>query len=64
MEYKGVSIAVVQNGRGWRWSLLTGEPAMLRLGEADSEQAAIMEARRVIDRALRVQETIRMLRRG
>lgn len=64
MEYKGVPFTVVQNGRGWRWSTYVGDPGMLRLGEADSEQAAIMQARRVIDRALTVQETIRALRQG
>jgi len=40
---------------------MVGQPAMLRLGEATTEQQAEMQVWRVIDRALDVVETLRFL---
>lgn len=40
---------------------MVGQPAMLRLGEATTEQQAEMEVWRVIDRSLDVTEALRFL---
>jgi hypothetical protein len=64
--YRGVAFSKVKSARGelWRWSVLVGEPAMLRMGEADSEQQAELNARSVIDRMIAVEETLRRLKRS
>ena len=63
MKHRGVEYSVVQGGQPdvWRWSVLVGQPAMLRLGEATTEQQAAMQVWRVIHRALDVVETLRFL---
>jgi hypothetical protein len=43
----------------WRWSVMVGRPEMLRIGEADTEQQAEAKVHEVIDRALKVEETLR-----
>jgi hypothetical protein len=64
--YRGVAFSKVKSARGelWRWSVLVGEPAMLRMGEAASEQQAELDARSVIDRTIAVEETLRRLKRS
>jgi hypothetical protein len=64
--YRGVAFSKVKSARGelWRWSVLVGEPAMLRMGEATSEQQAELNARSVIDRTIAVEETLRRLKRS
>jgi hypothetical protein len=61
MKHRGVEYSVVQGGQPdvWRWSVMVGRPAMLRVGVAKTEQQAEMEVWRVIDRALDVAETLR-----
>jgi hypothetical protein len=56
MEYRGVKYTVVQGSQPdvWRWSVLVGNPEMLRLGDETTEQKAVMEVRRAIDRALAI----------
>jgi hypothetical protein len=58
MEYRGVKYTVVQGSQPdvWRWSVLVGNPEMLRLGDETTEQKAVMEVRRVIDRALAIEK--------
>jgi hypothetical protein len=63
MKYRGVEYSVVR-GRSegvWRWSLVVGQPEMLRLGEEETEDQAEARVREVIDRALDVQEALRFL---
>ena len=62
MEYRGVQFTVTRLKRAWQWTTSVGEPAMYRIGESDTEQTAIMEVRRVIDRALRVSDAIQSRR--
>jgi hypothetical protein len=61
MKHRGVEYSVVQGGQPdvWRWSVMVGQPAMLRLGEATTEQQAEMQVWRVIDRSLDVAEALR-----
>jgi hypothetical protein len=63
--YRGVEFTTVKCALGgrWRWSVLVGQPAMLRMGEAATEQQAELDARNVIDRAIAIQETLRRLKR-
>jgi hypothetical protein len=63
MKHRGVEYSVVQGGQPdiWRWTVTVGQPAMLRLGEAPSEQQAEAQVRKVIDRALDVVEALRFL---
>jgi hypothetical protein len=65
MEHRGIKYSVVRGSQSdvWRWSVLVGQPEMLRLGEAGTEQQAEMRVQQVIDRALAVQETLRSLAR-
>ena len=57
MEYRGIKFEVLQGSYSgiWTWSLLVGDPQMLRIGEAASEEAAVNRVKQVIDRALAVQ---------
>jgi hypothetical protein len=52
--YRGVEFSSVRCAAGgrWRWSVLVGQPAMLRMGEAATELQADLNARNVIDRAI------------
>jgi hypothetical protein len=63
MKYRGVAYSVVQglSPDVWRWSLVVGQPEMLGLGEAETEDQAEARVREVIDRALDVQEALRFL---
>jgi hypothetical protein len=63
MKYRGVEYSVVRgNSPGvWRWSLVVGQPEMLRLGEDKTEDQAEARVREVIDRSLDVQEALRFL---
>jgi hypothetical protein len=64
MEHPGIKYSVVRGSQSdvWRWSVLVGQPKMLRLGEAGTEQQAEM-LQQMIDRALAVQETLLSLAR-
>jgi hypothetical protein len=64
--YRGVQFSTVRCAAGgrWRWSVLVGQPAMLRMGEAATEQQADLNAQNVIDRAIAIEETLRRLKRG
>jgi hypothetical protein len=43
--YRGVEFSIVRCAAGrWRWSVLVGQPAMLRMGEASSNQQAELDA--------------------
>jgi hypothetical protein len=61
MKYRGVSYSIVRGNTPnvWRWSVMVGRPEMLRIGEADTEQQAEAKVHEVIDRALKVEETLR-----
>jgi hypothetical protein len=61
MKYPGVSYSIVRGNTPnvWRWSVMVGRPEMLRIGEADTEQQAEAKVHEVIDRALKVEETLR-----
>ncbi len=61
MEYRGIKYSVTEGSLGivWKWSVLVGEPEMLRAGEAPSAQQAEMQVRHVIDRAIAVLNTLR-----
>jgi hypothetical protein len=63
MKYRDIDYSVAQGSTPdvWRWSVLVGQPEMLRLGDAATEQQADMQVRKVIDRALDVVEALRFL---
>jgi hypothetical protein len=63
MKYRGVNYSLVRGSSPnlWRWSVMVGQPEMLRLGEATTESQAAMHVHAVIDRALDVQEALRIL---
>jgi hypothetical protein len=54
MEYQGIEYTIVQGSQPyvWKWSVMVGDPEVLRIGEASSEQRAEMQVRSIIDRAL------------
>jgi hypothetical protein len=53
MEHRGVNYSLIEGPPGvWRWTVLIGHPAMLRIGEASSEHQADILVRSVIDLAL------------
>ncbi len=64
--YRGVEFSMVRCAAGgrWRWSVLVGQPAMLRMGEAATEEQAELNARNVIDRAIAIEETLGRLKHG
>jgi hypothetical protein len=66
MLYSGVEFSMVRcvAGGRWKWSVLVGQPAMLRMGEATSEQQAELNVRNIIDRANAIEETLQRLKRG
>jgi hypothetical protein len=61
MNYRGVSYSIVRGNTPnvWRWSVMVGRPEMLRIGEAATEPQAEAKVHEVIDRALKVEETLR-----
>ena len=63
MKYRGVEFSVIRGSSPgvWRWSVVVGQPEMLRLGEEETEAQADARVREVIDRALDVQEALRFL---
>ena len=63
MKYRGIDYTGDQGSSPdvWRWSVLVGQPEMLRLGDAATEEQADMQVRKVIDRALDVVEALRFL---
>jgi hypothetical protein len=63
MKYRSVDYSIVRGSTPdvWRWSVLVGQPEMLRLGEAATEQQADVQVRKIIDRALDVKEALRFL---
>lgn len=62
--YRGIELSTTRCAAGgrWRWSVLVGRPAMLRMGEAASEYQAELNARSVIDRAIAIEETLQRLK--
>jgi len=58
MEYRGIEYAIVQGSQPevWKWSVMVGDPEMLRIGDASSEQRAEMQVRSIIDRALAIEK--------
>jgi hypothetical protein len=64
MKHRGVSYSIVRGNTPdvWRWSVMVGRPEMLRIGEAATEHQAQAEVHEVIDRALKVQKTLRFLK--
>lgn len=64
MKYHGVSYSIIQGNTPdvWRWSVMVGQPEMLRIGDAPTEQQAEAQVQQVIDRALTVQQTLRSLK--
>jgi hypothetical protein len=63
MQYRGVNYSVVRGGppNVWRWSVMVGQPEMLRIGDAETEREAEAQVHEVIDRALDVTEALRFL---
>lgn len=61
MEYRGVEFSIERGSTadGWRWRVLVGEPAMLRVGEEQSKNRAIVRVQNVIDRAISVRDLLR-----
>jgi hypothetical protein len=61
MEYRGIRFEVVQAAcqTCGKWSLLIGDPQMLRIGEAASEQEAMAQVKQVIDRVLAIEASRR-----
>lgn len=61
MEYRGHEFDVIQGNTPdvWRWSVLVGNPRMLRIGEATTEEKAVASVKQVIDRALTIQATLK-----
>ena len=45
MKYRGVAYSVVRGGPPgvWRWSVMVGQPEMLRMGDEETEHHAEME---------------------
>jgi hypothetical protein len=64
MEYRGVGYSVVQGAlpNVWKWSALVGRPAMLRMGEAETQILPETHVRAVIDRAISVDEALQSSR--
>ena len=58
MEYRGVEATVEPGPILWRWRVWLGEPPMLRVGYAESEEKAVAEAKAAIDRAASAQEML------
>jgi hypothetical protein len=58
MEYRGIEYTVIQGSQPdvWKWSVMVGDPKMLRIGEASSEHRAEIQVRSIIDRALTIQK--------
>jgi hypothetical protein len=61
MEHRGVKYSIIQGTQSgvWKWSVLVGDPEMLRMGEAETEYQAEVQVRLVIDRALALEEILR-----
>lgn len=61
MEYRGVEYMITQGTQPdvWRWRVLVGTPALLRMGEAATQMHAELQVRQVIDRSLEVQKSFR-----
>jgi hypothetical protein len=64
MKYRGVSYSIVRgnNSNVWHWSVMVGRPELLRIGDAATEHQAEADVRNVIDRALKVEKTLRFLK--
>ena len=65
MKYRGVSYSIVRGKtlNVWHWSVTVGQPELLRIGDAATEHQAEAEVQQVIDRALKVQKTLRFVGR-
>jgi hypothetical protein len=63
MKYRGVAYSVVRGSppNVWRWTVMVGKPAMLRMGDEETEREASRRVHEIIDRALDVQEALRFL---
>jgi hypothetical protein len=63
MKYRGVAYSVFRGGPPgvWRWSVMVGQPEMLRMADEETEHHAEMRVQMVIDRALDVQEALKFL---
>jgi hypothetical protein len=61
MIYRGQEFEVIQGNTPdvWRWSVLIGNPQMLRIGEATTEEKAVASVQQVIDRALTIQAALK-----
>jgi hypothetical protein len=57
MDYRGVKYSIVQGSLPdvWKWSVTVGDPEMLRIGEASSEERAEIQVRSLIDRSFEIQ---------
>jgi hypothetical protein len=66
MEHRGVKYSIVQGVRSgmWTWSVLVGDPPILRMGDAETEHQAEVHVRAVIDRALAVEKMLQARRRS
>jgi hypothetical protein len=64
--YRGIEFSTTRcaSGGRWRWSVLVGRPATLRIGEAASEYQAELNAQIVIDRAIAIEETLQRHKRS
>jgi hypothetical protein len=61
MVYRGHEFEVIQGSTPdfWKWSVLIGNPRMLRIGEANTEEKAVASVKKVIDRALTIQAALK-----
>ena len=62
MEHRGIKFEIVQGSQSdvWKWSVFVGDPPMLRIGEAPTEQDAAAEVMHVIDRAITIKDNLKM----
>jgi len=52
MEYRGVQYTIVEDERGWQWSVVLDGPPKTKSGHALSKGTAILKVWAAIDRAL------------
>jgi hypothetical protein len=56
LRYRGITYTITQGSTPdvWRWQVMVGNPAMLRLGEASTEADAETKVKSIIDRSIKL----------
>jgi hypothetical protein len=56
LRYRGIAYTIKQGTTPdvWRWQVLVGNPAMLRIGEATTEMQAETNVKSIIDRSIKL----------